>query len=105
MIEISREKCKALCRPWRNSIIVKLLGKRIGLNMLRTRLSRLWQPSGMMEVIDLDFEYFIVRFANRDDYSHVFSGGPWVIISDYLVVQNWRPEFIPSEGQIDRVAV
>ncbi|XP_057444772.1 uncharacterized protein LOC130737018 [Lotus japonicus] len=58
-----------------------------------------------MEVIDLDFDFFVVRFANRVDYAHVFTGGPWVIMGHYLVIQQWRPMFIPAKGELTRVAV
>ncbi|XP_057452053.1 uncharacterized protein LOC130743847 [Lotus japonicus] len=105
VIKLSNEKRRELRRPWRNSLIVKLLGKRIGLNLLKDRLGKLWQLSGEIDVIDLDYEFFVVRFSNRIDYAHAFSGGPWVIMGHYLVVQQWRPMFIPSKGELTRVAV
>lgn len=77
----------------------------MGLGLLKDRLAKLWHPAGEMEVIDLDFDFFVVRFANRMDYTHVFSGGPWVIMGHYLVIQQWRPMFIPSKGELTRVAV
>ncbi|XP_057444629.1 uncharacterized protein LOC130736870 [Lotus japonicus] len=86
VIKLSKEKLRELPKPWGNAIIVKLLGKRIGMRLLKDRLSRLWNPSGDMEVIDLDFDFFVVRFANRVDYAHVFTGGPWVIMSHDLEV-------------------
>lgn len=57
-------------------IIIKLLGKRIGLRMIQARLPKLWQINGNLEVIDLQHEFFIVRFSNWGDYAHVFYGGP-----------------------------
>lgn len=105
IIKLSKEKRKELRKPWQNSLIVKLLGKRIGLNLLKDRLGKLWQPSGEIEVIDLDFEFFVVRFSDRVDYAHAFSGGPWVLMGHYLVNQQWRPMFIPSKGELTRVAV
>ncbi|XP_057425674.1 uncharacterized protein LOC130719039 [Lotus japonicus] len=105
VIRISKEKRKELRKPWQNSIIVKLLGKRVGLGLMKDRLSKLWHPAGEMEVIDLDFDFYVVRFANRVDYAHVFTGGPWMIMGHYLVVQQWRPMFIPSKGELTRVAV
>lgn len=105
VIKITKQELKEACKPWRKAIIVKLLGKKLGLNFLRVRLQRLWQPVGEMEIIDLDHEYYIVRFSNSADYSHVFDGGPWVILGHCLVIQQWQPGFNPEEGAPGKAAV
>ena len=50
-----------------------------------------------MELIDLENNYFLVRFNNDGDYHYVFEEGPWMITDHYLVVQCWRPEFFPKD--------
>ncbi|XP_057451938.1 uncharacterized protein LOC130743727 [Lotus japonicus] len=105
VIKITKRELKEACKPWRKAIIVKLLGKKLGLSLLRIRLERLWQPMGDMEVIDLDNEFYIIRFSNAADYGHVFNGGPWVIMGHYLVIQQWKPGFVPEEGIPGKVAV
>ncbi|KAJ1410078.1 Ribonuclease H domain [Sesbania bispinosa] len=96
---------KCLCIPWKRAVIVKLLGKKIGLRLLQTRLSKLWQTTSSMEVIDLENDYFLVQFGNLDDLNHVLENGPWMIMDHYLVIQKWRPEFFPFEDNLRRVAV
>lgn len=49
--------------------------------------------------------FFVVRFANSEDRRHVFDGGPWVILGHCLAVQKWKPKFVPSEGELGRVAI
>lgn len=105
VIKVTKQELKEACKPWRKAIIVKLLGKKLGLSLLRLRLERLWQPMGEMEVIELDHEFYIIRFSNMADYAHVFNGGPWVIMGHYLIIQQWQPGFVPEEGVPGKVAV
>ncbi|KAJ1391938.1 hypothetical protein SESBI_36197 [Sesbania bispinosa] len=87
IVKVTKEERKLACQPWKNSVIVKLLGKRIGLKFLTVRLLKLWNPMGEMEVIDLENDYFLIKFSNFNDTKHVFQGGPWMIMGHYLVVQ------------------
>ncbi|KAJ1429095.1 hypothetical protein SESBI_08447 [Sesbania bispinosa] len=50
IIKLSREERHEVCKPWRKALIVKLLGKRIGLKFLHLRLLKLWHPVGEMEM-------------------------------------------------------
>ncbi|KAM1486322.1 hypothetical protein ACFX2I_000534 [Malus domestica] len=35
----------------------------------------------------------------------VLTGGPWIIAGQYLIIQMWRPDFIPSVEVVKRMAV
>ncbi|XP_061362094.1 uncharacterized protein LOC133305866 [Gastrolobium bilobum] len=93
------------CRPWRQAVIVKLLGKKVGVRFLLNRLLRMWNISGTYEFIDLENYYFLFRFSNKNDYSHVLEDGPWIIADHYMVVQRWRPFFNPYDDEIRKLAV
>ncbi|XP_061354867.1 uncharacterized protein LOC133299428, partial [Gastrolobium bilobum] len=93
------------CRPWRQAVIVKLLGKKVGVRFLLNRLLRMWNISGTYEFIDLENDYFLFRFSNKNDYSHVLEDGPWIIADHYVVVQRWRPFFNPYDDEIRKLAV
>ncbi|MCH94006.1 hypothetical protein A2U01_0014960, partial [Trifolium medium] len=58
-----------------------------------------------MEIIDLENDYFLIRFEDWTDAVRVFEGGPWMILGHCLVVQRWHPEFFPREDELKRVAV
>ncbi|KAJ1418752.1 Ribonuclease H-like superfamily [Sesbania bispinosa] len=59
IVKISKEEKKSICIPWKRSVIIKVLGKRVGYKMLQNRLYKLWHPSSSMEIIDLENEYFL----------------------------------------------
>ncbi|XP_061342544.1 uncharacterized protein LOC133288747, partial [Gastrolobium bilobum] len=63
------------CRPWRQAVIVKLLGKKVGVRFLLNRLLRIWNISSTYEFIDLENDYFLFRFSNKNDYSYVLEDG------------------------------
>lgn len=71
-VTITKDERREACKPWRKSIIVKLLGRRLSLRYLRTRLNKLWKLAGLMDFIDLENDYFIIQFSKWDDYRHVF---------------------------------
>ena len=46
MVNISSEEHNRLCQPWKKSLMVNLLGKRISLTFLRSRSLKMWKPQG-----------------------------------------------------------
>ncbi|XP_050217263.1 uncharacterized protein LOC126668090 [Mercurialis annua] len=74
-------------------VIIRLLGKNIGYQTLYGRLMKLWKPKDYPSLVDLDNNFFLVRFYSMDDYINAVSGGPWVLFGHYLTVQPWSPSF------------
>ncbi|KAJ1390250.1 hypothetical protein SESBI_37612 [Sesbania bispinosa] len=105
IVHVSRKEFQRACKPWKSSVIVKLLGKRVGLRLLQLRLLKIWNHVGDMEIIDLEFDYFLVKFSISCDFDMVFQSGLWMILGHYLVVQKWQPHFIPREDELSRVSV
>ncbi|KAL4295604.1 hypothetical protein GQ457_12G007870 [Hibiscus cannabinus] len=81
-----------------SSVIIRLLGKSIGYRALLNRVQSLWNPSGDMYLVDLDNDYYLVRFALAEDFQKVLTGGPWVIYGSYLTVQPWNRNFSTTEA-------
>lgn len=79
-IPITIEERKKLCSPRKKAIIIKLLGKKIGYRFLNGRLAKLWNLNGEFELIDLQNEFFKVRFYEVSDYGRVLYNGPWMIL-------------------------
>ena len=49
-------------------------------------------------MVDLDEGYYLFKFAIKEDYHTEISGGPWIIISHYLTVKKWVPNFKHSQA-------
>ncbi|XP_061355099.1 uncharacterized protein LOC133299632 [Gastrolobium bilobum] len=90
--------------PWRNALIVKLLGKKVGVMYMKIKLESLWAKSGSIVVADLGNDFFSVKFANLEDLSIALTGGPWVLMGHYLAIRKWEPGFNPHKANIHRVA-
>ncbi|KAL4348041.1 hypothetical protein GQ457_17G013490 [Hibiscus cannabinus] len=89
----------------RNALIVRLLGKLIGFKALHSRIHALWKPVGTLQLIDIDKNYYVVRFSDVNDYTRVLTEGPWMIYGSYLTVQPWSRSFLTSEAYPSQVLV
>jgi hypothetical protein len=102
---LSKLEEKRIYRPWRRGVIVKLLGRRIGFKALETRLKQMWVRKGVISIIDLSNDYYLVAFSHEDDQYAALMDGPWFIYDHYLTVQEWKPNFNPVSDTIKEVAV
>lgn len=101
----SEKEEKHIQRPWKRGDIVKLLGKRIGYKALDNRLNQMWVRKGIISIIDLSNDYYLVAFSHEDDKRAAMMSGPWFIYDHYLSVKDWRPNFQPEIDTINEVAV
>lgn len=56
--------------------MVKLLGGRIGFNALLNKISLMWSPKGQFQLMDLENDFYLVRFQVEDDYHRALIKGP-----------------------------
>lgn len=75
-MHITLEEAEEWCKPWKQALIVKLMGKRITLKTLQTHLEKKWSRKGPIKVIDLSDEYFLVHFNQEEEYKFALSKGP-----------------------------
>ncbi|CAN1849891.1 Uncharacterized protein At4g02000 [Linum perenne] len=92
-LSLSKDFKEKLCKPWANSVVVRLLGKNVGYPYLCHRLRAIWKPVGNLHIVDLDRNCFLVKFAIEQDYFKALTGGPWLILDHYLVVHQWEQSF------------
>lgn len=83
-------------KPWRLNLIIKMVGRSIGYQLLLRRLQAMWRPQQPFTLIDLSNNYFIARFTNKQDYEVALLNGPWFISIHYLHIQQWVPNFMPK---------
>ncbi|XLR24568.1 hypothetical protein S83_052468 [Arachis hypogaea] len=103
-IEMNKAERKRLEKPWKNALIIKLLGRKVAYEVLKRRLDTIWAKSGGMDLIDLGNNFYVVRLFNDEDYWHVLEGDPWLLFYHYLTIRRWAPEFNPFETSINKVA-
>lgn len=74
-------------------MVVNLLGGRIGFKDLLNKITLLWNPQGHFQLMDLENEFYFVRFQEESDFTKVLTAEPWVVFSRYLSVQPWSIDF------------
>ncbi|KAL4282935.1 hypothetical protein GQ457_16G012150 [Hibiscus cannabinus] len=79
------------------TLVVKVLGRRVGYNVLQNRIYSIWK------LIDIENDYFLVKFSARTDYIRVMSDGPWMIFGHYLTVEPWSMDFNPHQTKPCRI--
>ncbi|KAL4368016.1 hypothetical protein GQ457_05G029420 [Hibiscus cannabinus] len=85
------------------TLVVKVLGRRIGYNTLHNRIYSIWKPTHSLKLIDIENDYFLVKFSDRIDYLKVLTEGPWTIFGHYLTVEPWSIDFQPSQSHPHRL--
>ncbi|KAJ4834507.1 hypothetical protein Tsubulata_049655 [Turnera subulata] len=74
--ELEKEYFKQLCAPWRESLILKLLGRDIGYKALYSRLVHLWKLVGRFELLDLGHGE---RMEQDREVAPITDFGDWMI--------------------------
>lgn len=82
---------------------MKLLGRRIRYNI--TRLKHMWVGSGVINIIDLSNNYYLVIFSHHDDPNVTIMDEPWFINDHYLIVKERSLNFQSASDMIEKVAV
>ncbi|CAN0836846.1 hypothetical protein LINGRAHAP2_LOCUS1628 [Linum grandiflorum] len=94
-----------LCEPLKQTIVLRLVGKKVDIQYLYNRLRSLWNPVGRFRMVDLESEVFLASFEDSHDYFHALSGGPWTILGHYLVAFAWDPLFRVTDDLPQRMVV
>ncbi|XP_024038345.1 uncharacterized protein LOC112097376 [Citrus clementina] len=88
-ITFSARVHEKLSKPWKNSVVVKLLGRTIRYKTLCARLNVLWKTAMSFSVIDLENNYFLVRFCSVGDVVDALTKGPSLIM-EYNLFYSWK---------------
>ncbi|KAI9108022.1 hypothetical protein K1719_020895 [Acacia pycnantha] len=102
VLKVTSDQYTSWCKPWMNSLIIKVLGLSVPKHVLIDRVPRMWKPKQPLKVVPLSQEYYTVSFSNKEDRDYALYEGPWMIDDHYLLVQRWRPNFNPSKADGQR---
>lgn len=65
-------------------IVIKLLMRNIDSNALLNKVQMLWKPKNNFQLMDLENNFYLVRFLDKKDLESVVTGESWVIYGHYL---------------------
>ncbi|KAJ1422584.1 Zinc finger, CCHC-type [Sesbania bispinosa] len=71
VVKVTKEERKHACQPWKNSIIVKLLRKWVGLKYFTFRLLKLWNPTGEIEAVWIRIPSLPIEYYDRTILSKI----------------------------------
>ena len=58
-----------------------------------------------MDVVDLSYGFFLVRFFSKEDLNSILKRGPWFMGDHFLSIRPWEPFFKPSSANVSLVVV
>ncbi|KAL6555009.1 hypothetical protein OROGR_006267 [Orobanche gracilis] len=101
-IRVDKGLTEAMCAPWKEALVVSLLGKKLGFRTMEAKLADAWNLAGDFDLLDVDNGFYMVRFDLAVDREKVIGGGPWMIFDHYLTVTTWSREFISPKAKVSR---
>nr|POE44775.1 hypothetical protein CFP56_75157 [Quercus suber] len=104
-IKLSKDFKKKIRTPWTRALIVKVYGRVVGLSFLHSRLLSMWKPTGRLDCVDLEHEFFLTRFYLKEDFEATLKRGPWFIGEHFLSIRPWEPNFRLALTNVTSVAV
>lgn len=93
VIMLTKEEKYRLRSKWKQTLILKVLGRSVAYAYLLKRLTTFWHPKARMELVTIEGRYFLVKFASHEDYEFAKYGGPWMVLDHYLVMKERVPNF------------
>lgn len=102
---MSRQEKISARRPWRTTLIIKLVGRRIGYRYLLNRLQAMSRIQSSISLMDLPNDFYIIRFRTTEDYNTALLDGSWLIGDHCLHVQRWNPNFLADMAEITHLPV
>ncbi|KAK4426853.1 hypothetical protein Salat_1454100 [Sesamum alatum] len=91
--------------PWRKTMIVQLADRFPFTPNSEQHLARLWKTSGTLQSVYIGKGHYLIKFQSADDYFVALVGGPWILFNSYILIQQWRPKFIPSDKPPKRFCI
>ncbi|KAF7838913.1 zinc ion binding nucleic acid binding protein [Senna tora] len=92
---LSDREWKRLSRPFKKSLIIKLLGKMVGFKFLLRKVNQLWGRTGEVELVDLGNEYFLAKFDTYKEKIQKIAA--WVHLPD-LPIELYDSKFLSTLG-------
>lgn len=73
-IKLSKWTKMNIRAKWTHSLIVKVFGRKVGFHFLHSRIMQLWKPTGRLDCIDLENDFYLCKFGLVEDFEKVLKG-------------------------------
>ncbi|XP_019251301.1 PREDICTED: uncharacterized protein LOC109230234 [Nicotiana attenuata] len=97
-INLTAEDINRMYSPWKFSIIIKLISKRLVHHYLKKKLQDLWKINENLPLIDLGEDYYTVKLAKEENMIKILHNGPWFVNGFFLSTQKWVPNFVAKKA-------
>ena len=67
VMHLSCEEEARIQKPWWRCLIIKLVGCRIRFRLLERKLLQLWCGAGVFKIVDLVYDFYLVKFSCMED--------------------------------------
>ncbi|KAA3486517.1 reverse transcriptase [Gossypium australe] len=95
-IDFSKRVYQLLEKEMSTSVVLRMLGRNLGIMTLQNRLYGIWKPSQPFQLMDIENGYYLAKFQNIVDYDKILSQGPWPLMSKIFI--NANPQRIEYEN-------
>ena len=69
------------------------------------KLLALWKPAGRLDYVDLEKDFYLVRFSLKKDHDVMLRKGPWFLREHFLSIRPWEPNFKAKTTNVSSVRV
>ena len=104
-IKLSKRTKMNIRAKWNHPLIVKVFGRIVGFHFLHSKIMQLWKLAGRLDCIDLENDFYLIKFGLVEDFEKVLKGGLWFIGEHYLTIRAWEPYFKPTMVACSKVAI
>lgn len=88
IISLALVEKERLYAPWKHSVIIKIFGRKLTHQYLKTKLMDLWASNSLFALIELGLNFYTVKFNRHDGHSAAMQGVPWFVAGQFLSVKN-----------------
>lgn len=78
-ISLTNEEKQRIYMPWKFSVIIKVLGKKLNRAYLKRKLATMWRLSEEITLIDLGHKYYIIKLLKEENTQKILQEGPWFV--------------------------
>ncbi|PNY14345.1 hypothetical protein L195_g011025 [Trifolium pratense] len=86
MLHVDTKVIDELSVPWKDVLVVKIIGKELTFDIMKNQLENVWNLAGKFDLMDIENGFYMVKFDREEGKTKVINGVPWKLLDHYLTV-------------------